>query len=419
MKSPGFAPTLLAATLVAILAGSAFAQSPAPAPKARAADTELAQARAELARAAKRVAELSGAAHATAPAVRIDQRIIRRPVLGVILSPDPAAGVRITGVTPDSPAAKAGVRSGDRLLSVDGTPVSGTDADQRVARARELLRDLDTGTPVRLGYLRDGRSATLDVTPEINERVFVWNGDAPEAPGNPTFLEGDLQDLAGVEIDINRIQHDLPPGVAPQMRTEIMRLGANGPCKDQPCNLPMLVEAFRWNGLNLASVDAQLGRYFGTDKGVLVISAGEDLAGLQPGDVIRKVDGKAVATPREAMDALRAKPAESVVKVEYLRDRQDASAQVKVPKAMPLRIPVPPAPPAPPAPPRPPAAAGSPPPAAPAPVTRTERRVVIVDDSGKRRTWLDDGRHAPPPPPPVPPAPPAPPAPPSAPPHDD
>ena len=45
----------------------------------------------------------------------------------------------------------------------------------------------------------------------------------------------------------------------------------------------MLAEAFRWNGLNLASVDAKLGRYFGTDRGVLVLSSGPDLAGLQAG----------------------------------------------------------------------------------------------------------------------------------------
>ncbi len=407
MKSPVFAPTLLAVALVAILAGSALAQAPTPAPKAQAAEKELAQAQAELARAATRVAELSRA-HA-APAIHLDQRVIRRPVLGVLLAPDPEAGARITGVTPDGAAAKAGVKSGDRLLSVDGTPVSGADADQRVAKARELLGDLDTKTPIRLGYSRDGRDAVLSVAPEINERVFVWNGEIPEALGDPMFLHGDLQDLANIDIDIKAIQHDLPPGVAPQMRTEIMRLGAHGPCKDKPCNFPMLVEAFRWNGLNLAAVDAQLGRYFGTDKGVLVLSAGEDLAGLQPGDVIRKVDGKAVTSPREAMDALRTKPADSTVAVEYLRDRQTATAQIKVPKAMPLRIPVPPTPPAPPAAPRPPSAARPPQsPSAPAPMARTERRVVI-DDDGKAQVWVDSDEHAPPPPP-MPPEPPTPPA---------
>ena len=408
MKPTGFAPTLLAAALIAV---GATAQTPAPAPaaKALAADKELAQARAELARAAKRVAELSGTMHATAPIARFEQQLIRRPVLGVLLAPDPEAGVRITGVTPDGAAAKAGVKSGDRLLSVDGTPLADADADLRVTKARKLLGSLDTGTPVKLGYARGGRNATLSVTPQVNERVFVWNGEAPRALEAPMFLGGDMQSLAG--IDIETLRHDLPPGVAPQLRTEIIRLGADNLCKDKPCNLPMLVEAFRWNGLNLASVDAQLGRYFGTDRGVLVLSAGEDLSGLQPGDVIQRIDGKTVATPREAMDALRARPADSAVAVEYLRDRRSANAQVKVPKAMPLRIPVPPTPPAPPPPPaaaRPPA----PPPPVPAPVAQVERRVVIVDNNGTTRTWVDRGDDAQAPPPPAPPQAPMPPEPP-------
>ena len=89
----------------------------------------------------------------------------------------------------------------------------------------------------------------------------------------------------------------------------------------------MLAEAFRWNGLNLAAVDAQLGRYFGTSEGVLVLSTGKDLDGLQAGDVIRKIGGKPVTHPREAMDALRAQPADAKVSVDYLRDRVTATAR--------------------------------------------------------------------------------------------
>jgi membrane-associated protease RseP (regulator of RpoE activity) len=63
-----------------------------------------------------------------------------------------------------------------------------------------------------------------------------------------------------------------------------------------------------------------------------VLSAGPVLEALQPGDVILRVDGKAVATPREVMDALRGKPAESTVPVDYLRDRKPSNARIKVPE---------------------------------------------------------------------------------------
>ena len=181
----------------------------------------------------------------------------------------------------------------------------------------------------------------------------------------------------------------------------------------------MLAEAFRWNGLNLAAVDAQLGRYFGTSEGVLVLSTGKDLEGLQAGDVIRRIGGKAVTNPREAMEALRAQPAEGKVAVEYLRDRTSATAQVSVPKALPFTLPrMTMAPHAPGVPgsigkgrmvfvgadgkvqtleggdgKAPPARAAQ----MPKDAERVEKRkYVVIDKDGKRREWEGDAKDAPP-----------------------
>src|SRR3546814_15943301 len=92
----------------------------------------------------------------------------------------------------------------------------------------------------------------------------------------------------------------------------------------------------------------------------MVLANGE-LPGLQVGDVIQRIDGKAGASPREAMAAMGDKPGGAKVTVDYLRDRKAGKAQVTVPKLAPL--PLPPAPPAPPKPPNTPKA--PPPPAAP------------------------------------------------------
>src|SRR5690606_24704921 len=88
-----------------------------------------------------------------------------------------------------------------------------------------------------------------------------------------------------------------------------------------------------------------------TDKGVLVLSTGE-LEGLQAGDVIQRVDGKAVASPREVMSRLRGKGDGDKVAIDYLRERKAGQAQVAAPN---LAWPAPPAPPAPPSAPKPPA----------------------------------------------------------------
>lgn len=372
MKTSRLAAALLAC--IAFDAGAAYAQSST---KPADADKELAAAREDLARAARRVAELSRDALPQAmQQVQQNIQFSQRPVIGVVLAPDENAGVRIGGVTPDSTAAKAGLKSGDRIVSVDGSEILGDSADLRVSNARHLFAKLEEGKPVKIGYERAGRKASASVTPKKSEqRIFVLNGDRIEIDTADIQKQIDQAmrqiDSAGVQKQIDQAMRQINAiDMQKQVDQAMRQVERSFDCKGDDCSLPKLTEAFRWSGLNLAAVDPQLGRYFGADKGVLVVSAGEDLPGLQAGDVIRRIDGKEVNTPREAMAALRARPADSQVAVEFLRDRKNVSAQVKVPKATPFRIPVPPAPPTPPIPPVPPTASPMPaPPAPPAPPT--------------------------------------------------
>lgn len=66
--------------------------------------------------------------------------------------------IEVDRVQPDSPAARAGLRAGDRLLSVDGREVTGLPVADVVA----LLRG-EAGTPVVLGVGRDGAALTETV----------------------------------------------------------------------------------------------------------------------------------------------------------------------------------------------------------------------------------------------------------------
>ncbi len=386
-------PIALATTLALLLSGAVAAQAPAAKPAAAAApatQVELDAARAELARAARRVAELShelGVAHAPR---HVERRVVRKPVLGVLLAPDAQAGVQVAGITPDSGAAKAGLRSGDRIVSIDGKPILGSNGELRVDNARKLLDGLDTRTPVKVGYVRAGRNAVASVTPKLDQQVFAWtstDGSSMTGNGNvQVFKHAD----GSTTVEAREFAIAPAPGTSPRIHREIIRLGPGGDCKGGDCKQPALAEAFRWHGLNLASVDPQLGRYFGTDRGVLVLSTGPELAGLQAGDVIRKVDGKPVATPREAMAAMHAKPAGSSVGVEYLRDRKPATAQVKVPQARPLRVPpMPPIAPKAPMAPLPPKGMQAPTPPAP-PATTFEDAIEVISADGAMFAFLPD-----------------------------
>lgn len=413
--------TTLAVACMLAPAFATLAQSPAspkpagPTPEQR---KEIDAARDELQRAAKRLAELSSryGAHGTGRhGFDMETFAPSRPVIGVLLAPEPQGGVRISGVTPGGGAATAGLRSGDRLLRVNGKAIVGDSPEARVDSARTLLQGLDEKTPVRLAYARDGREQEASVTAKRDARMMVFSGDGQSpgerviirrigdgkleldgetvdfrggaawqgTPGEPHVFAFSTEDKDGPRVERRVIRIECKDGKddcekrlgADGGTREIRRISIGGECKPgEVCGSGnMLAEAFRWSGLNLASVDTQLGRYFGTDKGVLVLSAGPVLGTLQAGDVILRVDGKTVATPREVMDALRGKPADSAVPVDYLRDRAPASAKIKVPEQgrMPAfgtidieGLPT-------------------------MPGTRMHRRMVMVDQDGKVTTFED------------------------------
>lgn len=71
-------------------------------------------------------------------------------------------GVRVHAVQPKSPAAEAGLKKGDTILSIDG---------QRVALVRQLIDEISSraGKETKLVIQRDGREMPITVTPLIAE----------------------------------------------------------------------------------------------------------------------------------------------------------------------------------------------------------------------------------------------------------
>ncbi|OHB77315.1 MAG: hypothetical protein A2Z34_00250 [Planctomycetes bacterium RBG_16_59_8] len=87
---------------------------------------------------------------------KIEKR--KRPSLGVMAAEDPAGrGVSIMQVTPDSPAAQAGIREGDIIVDMEGEPLETPEELAAQIRRKKI------GDEARLTLLRGGERLTIVV----------------------------------------------------------------------------------------------------------------------------------------------------------------------------------------------------------------------------------------------------------------
>ena len=160
-----------------------------------------------------------------------------------------SAGARVREVSPGGPAEQAGVRPGDLIVGVNRTNVRGREPAARVV---ELLHDVKPGDKVDLEVSRDGKTRDLTVTarPDYGDAFYI----APQFPDVPP---------------LPRVKAFTQWGGGPMI--------IGGPVAD----------------MELARLTPGLGRYFGTDAGVLVVRAPPDgTLGLQDGDVILSIGGR-------------------------------------------------------------------------------------------------------------------------------
>lgn len=194
-------------------------------------------------------------------------------------------GVEITRVEDDSPAAKAGLKTGDVVLEYNGQRVEGTEQFVR------MVRETPVGRQARLLVSRDGSTQTLTAT--IAERQ-----------GGPMFL-GQPFDAERFRAQNEKLKEQMGKLQQQLQSDEFRRQLRSVPDVPQP--------SMSWRsgslGILAEALDDQLAEYFGVKEGVLVRSVNKnspaEKAGLKAGDVILKVDATKVTTPREITSAIR------------------------------------------------------------------------------------------------------------------
>ena len=96
--------------------------------------------------------------------------------IGTTVQPD-RLGLRVAQVFDESPAARAGIRVDDRIVSVNGVSLKGLSQEAATTRVKG-----PKGSDVRLGLRRGSRTLTLTVTratvsvPQVASKVVVFDG---------------------------------------------------------------------------------------------------------------------------------------------------------------------------------------------------------------------------------------------------
>ena len=192
------------------------------------------------------------------------------PDIAAAVGLDKPAGAIVSEVMPDSPAAKAGVKAGDVILSFDGKAVD------RLHDLPRLVAAAPVGGKAEVTLWRDHakQTVTVEVAKLADDQVAA-NDNQPEAPAAPAS------------------------------------------------------DAVETLGLTLASLTPDLRQQFGiadTINGVVVTSVADDgpaaKRGLQPGDVIEQVGSDPVATPQQVANLAKAAHAENRNAVLLLVNRQ-------------------------------------------------------------------------------------------------
>ncbi len=222
------------------------------------------EARERLEEAAREIAALSGevAGEVATEVMEHFRMDARRSYLGInVGSADGNRGVEVLGVTPGGPANEADVRTGDVIVAIDGTALTATPGNSAVAKLTTHMRGVDPGTPVELELERDGksRSATV-VAGALEDPVLSFGFGGEDFEFDPEHL--------------GRRAHSAFVG--------------------------------RWGDLELVSLTPELGEYFGTEEGLLVVRKPRDTRlRLQEGDVILAIGGRRPSSPQHAMRILR------------------------------------------------------------------------------------------------------------------
>ena len=216
------------------------------------------------------------------------------------------AGAVVEDVETDSPAAKAGMKAGDVIVTFDA---------ERVRSARHLVRLIDEtpdGREIEATVIRAGEKVALKMAP-AERGLFISRSMPYTKLDRFAFRTPEAFEFAIPRIDpkieIPRIQPFAGSGYG-----------------------RFFERRFGFNGVTVQDLTGQLGEYFGAASGVLVTSIEDGswakTLGLKPGDVITKVNDYTIRSSADWWRRMVSEPGE--VTVTIVRDRKEMTLKGKI-----------------------------------------------------------------------------------------
>lgn len=291
---------------ILLLTGQALAQSAEQDAEREQASREaeyaerLREAEQRMEQAARQIAEISR--ERMPKMIDIERRFAfsKKPMIGITIEGDdksgPVAGVQIGGVTPGGAADDAGLHAEDVITSINGESMGADSSALANERLFDFMHGVEDGDELTIEYLRNGNVGSVDLQPRISEsHAFAWSSDGP-----------------GMHMD--KI-----PGAPNVIRQ--FRFDGHFPWADSGLG-----------SMELVQLSEGLGKYFGTDSGLLVVSAPDsDAFELQDGDVIQSIDGREPKNVRQALRILGTYEAGDAVKLGIMRDQRKRTLEIAIP----------------------------------------------------------------------------------------
>ncbi len=263
----------------------------------RVVEVQMREAEERLAQAARKIAELSST---NLPGlIEIERRIHMdgRAVLGITIASEdddgPVEGVEVRGVSPGGAAADAGLRSGDIITAVNDESLTADNSEQANAKLVEFMSAVEEGDVLDVEYLRDGKQGTVEVEPKQSSAFAFAFG-----PGRQNYS---------------------------------VKVAPHAPNFDAH-RFAWVSDGSGWGHMELVRLTERLGRYFGTDKGLLVVRAPEDeTLKLEDGDVIQSIDGREPNSVSHAMRILGSYQSGEELELQIMRDKRKQTLKIEMP----------------------------------------------------------------------------------------